>query len=150
MAERETQSKSSIHKKFLLSTSVDTPLTAIQHIPFTHATFALLSLSRSFSFSNAKHARRRQSTIQNYPSPPSPCSFLVDLQFFHHHPPQRWLKNSPFPNPTSALSRLSYTPEFSCRHQRRSGISMVCLSQPDSQFLYWPSSHETQTSDSDR
>ena len=29
--------------------------------------------------------------------------------FFHHHSPHRWLKRSPFPNPTSAQSRLSFS-----------------------------------------
>ncbi|KIJ97379.1 hypothetical protein K443DRAFT_105781, partial [Laccaria amethystina LaAM-08-1] len=70
-------------------------------------------------FSCGKHASRRRSTVQNYPLPPSPRSSApqrstFNLQLFpHHHLPQRWLKNSPLPKPTSVLSRLSYTSECS-------------------------------------
>ena len=44
------------------------------------------------------------------------------------------MENSPFPNPTSALSRLSYTPESSCRRPPSPNIPAVCASQTDGQF----------------
>ena len=48
--------------------------------------------------------------------------------------PQQWLTNFPFPNQTSALPRLSYTPASPCRRPPRSSISTVCVSQADGQF----------------
>ena len=76
--------------------------------------------------------------------PSTPISALIrsstfSLQLFlHQHSPQPWLKHCPFPNPASVLSRLSYTPESSCRRPPRSSISVVCVSQIDGLFPLLP------------
>ena len=86
--------------------------------------------------------------------PSTPISALIrsstfSLQLFlHHHNPQRWLKNSPFHNPTSFLSRLSYTRESSSRRSPRSSISVVCISQIGGLFLFCPYFHGIGTSTS--
>ena len=103
-------------------------------IPFTLATPTILSSLRSFSFCNANHARRRRST-QNCPSFPSQRSFNSPLHLFlHHHSSNYGSQDSPFPNSTSALTCLSFTPESSCRRPPRSSISTVCVAQTDGQF----------------
>ena len=62
-----------------------TPLTVVQ--PYPLHTRLLLSSSRSFSFYNAKHARRRRSTIQYQPPPHPRARSLLNLQpFLHYHP----------------------------------------------------------------
>jgi hypothetical protein len=91
-------------------------------------------LPQFMDFSCAKHASRRRSTVQNYPPPPSLRSFAPHCSTSITIPPQRWLKNSPFPNPTSLLSRLSYTLESPYRRPPRSSIFKVCISQTDGQF----------------
>ena len=53
----------------------------------------------------------------------------------HHQPPSHGSK-TPFPNPTSALSRLSYTPGSLYRCPPRPGIPAVCVSQTDGQFPF--------------
>ena len=78
-------------------------------------------------FSYAKHASRRRSTVQNYP-PPFPRLYAPQPPALPQSSPQRWLKNSPFPNPTSTLSRISYTPQSSCRHPRQTARSLYCPS----------------------
>jgi len=85
----------------------------------------------------AKHASRRRSTAQNYAPPPSPRSFAPQCSTSSPSSitiPRAMAQNSAFPNPNSALSRLSYTPESSCRRPSRSSISAVCVSQIDGQF----------------
>ena len=90
----------------------------------------------------AKLVSRRQSTVQNYPPPPSPRSFAPQRSASSSSsitiPPERWLKNSPFLSPISVLSRISYTPESSRRRPPRSSISAVCASQIDRLFLLLP------------
>lgn len=49
-------------------------------------------------------------------------------------PPQRWLKNSHFPNPTSTLSRLSYTPDPHADAHRTLAILALCVSQTDGEI----------------
>ena len=106
------------------------PTPAVSHLP---------PLPQFTYFSCAKHASGRQSTVQNYAPPPSPHSFAPQRSTSSsssiHHPPQRSLKNSPFPNQTSVLSHLSYIPEFSCRRSPCSSIPAICVSHIDGQFL---------------
>ena len=99
-------------------------LTAIQPHPLHTRRPLLLSSSRCFSLpmQNTREEREVSSRTTLHPHPPA-----------HSHL-QRWLKNSPFPNPTSPPSRLSYTPESSCRRPPRSSISAVCVSQTDGQL----------------
>ena len=85
-------------------------------------------LSQFTHFSNAKHASRRCNTVQNYHLPPFLRSFAPYPPVLPPSPyPLQWLKNSPFPKPASALSRLSYTPECSFKGPPRSSISAICF-----------------------
>ena len=50
------------------------------------------------------------SELSSAPSSALIRSSTFNLQLFlHQHTPQRWLKNCPLLNPTSVLSRISYT-----------------------------------------
>ena len=149
MDEQEARSKSTTDKTSLPSRSTPHPLAAVQPHPLHSRHPPPTLIVEVLLFSNATHARRRRNTIQNYPSPPSPPPFLLDLQFFRHHPPclgSTTPRSLTQPRPYLA----SLTPHDS--HAAADGA----LAFPRSAFLSqtvsslcWPSSHEIRTSDSD-
>ena len=70
--------------------------------------------------------------------PPSPHSFSPQRQTSSSSSLKHGSETPTLPNPTWALSRLSYIPESSCRRPQRSSISAVCVSQTDRQYHFLP------------
>ncbi|EDQ99045.1 very hypothetical proline-rich protein [Laccaria bicolor S238N-H82] len=89
---------------------------------------------RYISSSPTQNTQEEGEVPSNHPPPPSPHPFARQhLALPPSLPPQRWLKCSPFPNPTSALSRLSHIPKSSCRRPYP-GMAAACVSQTDGQI----------------
>jgi hypothetical protein len=114
------------------------PLAAVQpHPPHTcllHSPDLSIPLARNMGAEDEEPSR---TTLHPHPALIRSSTFNL-LLFLHHHPPQRGIKNSPLPKPTSVLSRLSYISESSSRCPPHSSISVVCVSEIDGQFPLLP------------
>ena len=118
----------------LESISVSHSISSRPTIPLTPASSTLPIYVFLVRETCAQKAQYR-SELPSTPIPSLICSSRPQPPALPPSPsPQRWLKNSFFPNPTSALPRLWYIPRFSCRGPPRSSISAVCVSRTDRQF----------------